>query len=99
MKEKEKKAEQRVTSAAVSVLKSVTWIGDAPTKCDICKKPITTVFVDGRTSRGPWACMCVACHATHGTGLGTGQGQQYEKQTVRVNGIDHDGYEWVKVRG
>ena len=56
------------------------WCGDPPETCDICKAPITSAFVDGRTSMGPWANMCLKCHAAKGTGLGTGCGQQYEKQ-------------------
>lgn len=57
------------------------WVGDAPKVCDIFPAhKITTVFVDGRTRRGPWASMCVACHAEYGYGFGTGRGQKYEKQ-------------------
>jgi len=58
------------------------WVGNVPTHCEFCRKAIDVVFIDGATSRGPWAFMCVACHAKHGCGLGMGQGQQYEKAYV-----------------
>lgn len=48
--------------------------------CDICTRPITAVFIDGKTAMGPWANMCVICHAGNGGKLGTGRGQRYEKQ-------------------
>ena len=34
--------------------------------------------VDGKTRMGPWACMCEACFALYGVGLGTGKGQRLE---------------------
>jgi cytochrome c553 len=37
------------------------------------------VFVDGLTRYGPWANMCVSCHASSGYGLGIGRGQKYRK--------------------
>ena len=66
------------------------WLGAPPDMCDMCRRGICDVFIDGKTSRGPWANMCVACHMTHGVGLGTGRGQQYE---LRKSG------DWVKVQG
>ena len=54
------------------------WSGSI-TKCDICKLPIETKFVDGKTTSGPWAIMCPVCFTLHGVGLGTGLGQRYEK--------------------
>ena len=53
------------------------WMGSVPAACDVCQGKITTVFVDGRTKMGPWACMCPGCHKRDGVGLGGGKGQQY----------------------
>ncbi len=72
------------------------WIGPAPERCDICEADLIPayagkgVFIDGATSRGPWACMCTACFTHYGVGLGTGRGQKYERQ------IDE---RWKKVEG
>ena len=63
-----------------------TWVGDPPIKCDICRRLLLKVFVDGRTKAGPWAIMCIVCMELSGTGLGTGNGQLYVKA----------GDEWVK---
>jgi len=52
---------------------------DPPAKCDLCGEPLTTVFIDGKTSRGVWAYMCLECWKTKGVGLGVGKGQKYEK--------------------
>ena len=75
------------------LMKQVKWIGDPPDKCDICERPIEdkfgSVFVDGRTMQGPWACMCRPCHVRHGMGLGTGRGQKFVKS---YNG-------WIKTQG
>lgn len=89
------------------------WFGQPPATCDICRKAITIAFVDGHTSMGPWANMCLQCHASHGTGLGTGCGQQYEKEAKTWDGHSFNQCEdsaecmqhgdklpqWVKVRG
>lgn len=66
------------------------WVGPAPQTCDICDTPLTKVFVDGKTTRGPWGCLCLNCHRLSGCGLGLGKGQQYEK--------DSEG-NWVKTKG
>lgn len=58
--------------------KEVVWSSPAPQQCDLCKKPITNVFVDGRTQYGPWACMCETCHGEQGGMLGTGLGQKFQ---------------------
>jgi hypothetical protein len=55
------------------------WCSPTPDRCDICLQPIDNDFVDGRLARGPWATLCLACHATQGVGLGTGRGQQYRR--------------------
>ena len=70
---------------------STVWSGSKPEQCDICKKPITTVFIDGNTSFGGWANMCPDCHSQYGKGLGTGKGQKYNleattKQFVKIGG-------------
>lgn len=72
-------------------MKSVTrrWMGPAPTHCDVCCKPISKTFIDGKTVYGPWANMCCECHNKIGVGLGTGKGQKYER----------DGEAWIKVTG
>lgn len=62
-----------------------------PTTCDICHKPITDTFVDGRVVGGTaWANMCEHCHKRNGTGLGSGKGQLYKKnatgQFVKIEG-------------
>lgn len=42
--------------------------------CDFCQR-IVVVWVDGKTSIGPWANMCLDCYKVHGIGLGIGKGQ------------------------
>jgi len=59
---------------------STYWEGNPITDCEICGGAITIFFVDGKTKSGPWGVMCLGCHKIHGVGLGTGKGQQYEKQ-------------------
>jgi len=66
------------------------WNGSAPVKCDICSFDFGQFFVDGKTKMGPWACMCKICFSRYGLGLGTGRGQQYEKQPSG---------EWLKTQG
>lgn len=66
------------------------WAGSPPSSCDLCKKAIINLFVDGRTDLGPWGFMCIPCHVLHGYGTGVGRGQKYEKQA--------DG-RWLKVGG
>lgn len=61
-----------------------------PTQCDLCQRPITKDFVDGRTQRGPWGNLCLGCHRSEGVGLGTGKGQKYER---------NDAGDYVKVAG
>ncbi len=53
------------------------WMGSSPDNCQLCGKPLTTEFVDGKTSMGPWAMMCIECHNESGYGLGVGVGQKY----------------------
>jgi hypothetical protein len=63
------------------------WLSDPPKTCQLCHRAIRTAFVDGATRGGPWANMCLPCHASNGYGLGTGQGQRYD--------LDDDG-NWYK---
>ena len=57
------------------------WAGTPPKACDLCKRPITRTFVDGRTAMGPWAIMCPSCRVAYGPArLGVGLGQKYERQ-------------------
>ncbi len=65
------------------------WLGPVPTCCDVCCKQIDDVFIDGRTVYGPWANMCCECQSKIGVGLGTGNGQKYERNDDT----------WVKVTG
>ena len=57
------------------------WIGVVPKTCQLCKQPLEDAWIDGKTSFGPWAHMCVACHYGKGVGLGTGKGQKYDLAT------------------
>jgi hypothetical protein len=41
-------------------------------KCDFCSKQ---AVVDGKTSLGPWAYMCIEHFSVFGVGLGLGKGQ------------------------
>lgn len=75
------------------------WMGSdpAPTgnmSCDICSRIETGMFVDGETTMGSWANMCCIgvnnCFKHYGVGLGTGKGQQYQRQE------DH---RWLKIGG
>lgn len=67
----------------------VKWHGVSPKKCDICGRPITKTFVDGKTNFGSWGCLCLPCHADCGISLGLGRGQKYQLK---------DG-DWVKAGG
>ncbi len=61
-----------------------------PTECDICHGQFKNdCFYDARTVQGCWANMCMECFHNYGVGLGTGFGQEYQK----------DGVEWIKTRG
>ena len=62
------------------------WIGPKPVKCDICSGSVEHGWVDGKTRFGPWGIMCKSCHLTHGAGLGTGRGQQYDSEGKKVGG-------------
>lgn len=62
---------------ACEVLKMITKT--KPATCNICNEPIEDVFIDGKTVYGPWADMCEDDFKKYGTGLGTGQGQRYER--------------------
>lgn len=67
------------------------WISPVPEKCDICGRTIGTIFIDGKTNQGPWACMCGECHKHYGYGLGIGRGQKFRK--TKTEG----GIVWLKV--
>jgi hypothetical protein len=69
--------------------RKVYWLGVIDT-CDICPTKITTTFIDGKTTMGPWGILCPQCHKDVGYGLGTGLGQRYVLQ--------EDG-RWLKVEG
>ena len=64
--------------------KTLAWKSQTPTKCQICRKKISALFVDGRINRPgfrTWATMCVTCHGSIGSGLGTGCGQMFGRDT------------------
>lgn len=54
------------------------WVGSNPVNCQLCNTPIVDTFVDGKTTKGPWALLCSDCHAEYDVGIGTGKGQRYE---------------------
>lgn len=62
-----------------------TWTGPRPS-CDLCKymdgKDGVPAQYDGRTTMGPWAAMCEKHFKSHGTGLGTGNGQKITGTTA-----------------
>ena len=64
----------------------LVWNGSAIEKCDFCGEPIVREFIDGKTKRGSWAIMCLACHNVIGVGLGVGKGQHYMREWVKVRG-------------
>jgi len=72
--------------------KAKYWMGD-PGPCDFTSEggehPMLT-FIDGRTTMGPWANMCLGCARKYGVGLGQGDGQEYK--------IQEDG-RWLKTGG
>jgi hypothetical protein len=69
---------------------AIYWVGESPSRCDCCDKPIRDLFVDGKTKGGPWGNLLPECHATIGLGLGMGLGQKYQRQ--------EDG-RWLKIEG
>jgi hypothetical protein len=79
-----------VASDTVRKPRGMYWMGTTPMQCDICQRPIDGTFIDGATSRGPWATMDPNCHEVFGRGLGTGRGQRYERQPDS---------RWLKVEG
>jgi len=65
----------------------IDWIGNLPTKCDLCKEPLAgQEFYDGKTIWGIWATMCSQCFRIAGTGVGVGRGQHYDKEGRKVEG-------------
>ena len=69
--------------------KKVYWLS-AVNNCDLCGTPHFNVLVDGKTKMGPWALMCLKCHAANGGKLGLGLGQKYQIQP---------GGRWLKIAG
>ena len=61
----------------------------------MCGSFIKDEFVDGKTTSGPWAFMCLDCHRLYGYGLGVGKGQRY----IKVATYDPDGYRWELIEG
>jgi hypothetical protein len=51
-----------------------------PTKCDITDEPLGSVMYDGKTARGPWACMSERGWSREGCGrVGPGFAQKYRR--------------------
>ena len=70
----------------------VTWIGEVPEFCDLCKEEIVDVFIDGRIGVDlslPWGFMCESCHKNTMVPLKWGHGQKYLKE----------GNDWICVEG
>jgi hypothetical protein len=65
------------------------WLGHPP-GVDSFGKTIYDVFIDGKTTEGPWAFMTPLSFELYGMGLGTGLGQKYKKQ---------DDGKWLKIGG
>ena len=58
-----------------------------PKECDFCRAPLKgKPHVDGKTFFGPWANMCLPCHAANGMGLGLGKGQMFDANNVKIAG-------------
>lgn len=60
----------------------MSWSPPAPDRCDICQHRISGSFIDGATSQGLWAIMCINCWRAFGTGFGIGRGQRYNLETL-----------------
>jgi len=65
------------------------WMGTVSDKDDF-GVPIENEFIDGKTRGGPWAIMTPRSFRQHGSGIGQGRGQKYQKQP--------DG-KWKKIDG
>jgi hypothetical protein len=61
--------------------KSIRWLGDAD-KCDICGRPFAQArfLVDAHMKSGGGATICALCFEAHGTGIGWGKGQLYQRE-------------------
>lgn len=60
------------------------WLSPRPLACELCGAKIIKQnhFIDGKTTSGPWAIMCMACFFINGVGLGSGRGQRYDVETL-----------------
>lgn len=66
------------------------WMGSVP-RIDDFHQEIKDIFIDGKTTQGPWAFMTPESWEKEGVGkLGLGLGQKYQKQE---NG------KWLKIEG
>ncbi|KKL72817.1 hypothetical protein LCGC14_2081130 [marine sediment metagenome] len=59
-----------------------SWLSPRPILCQLCDQYLKDIFIDGKTSRGPWVIMCAGCHSMEGVGLGIGKGQKYDLTTL-----------------
>lgn len=66
------------------------WMGSEAVACDLCGSAFVNRMIDGKTTAGPWGLLCPSCHRKHGIGLGTGRGQEYERQADN---------RWLKIGG
>ena len=46
-------------------------------KCDFCGMHEMLEYVDGLTSKGLWATMCLPCFSENRVGFGMGRGQHF----------------------
>ena len=67
-------------------MKKVTWIGPKE-DCNFCGEKLSNkIFIDGKTTYGPWGIMCEKCFKVYGIGLGTGKGQKYDENGIKIEG-------------
>ncbi len=57
------------------------WIGNAPSRCDLCDAPIVDEFYDASMPNigGSWANVDRRCFTMFNGKLGVGRGQRYHK--------------------
>jgi hypothetical protein len=57
---------------------TATDVLDARPLCDLCKEQgrERPAAIDGKTTFGPWAYLCIEHYDTYGVGLGVGRGQR-----------------------
>lgn len=64
------------------------WIGEVPTHCDICDKPIEDTFLYGKTAAKRLSVMCQLCHDLYGVGLCQKYVEQDDGEWNRRNDLE-----------